>query len=789
MQVNMDNQSIQNIYDAYVGGKMSPEERAAYETDVRAGKIQTPKDLNQQTTSEPLELPKGVIDAYNSGKMDEAAKLQLEQDAAAGKIKLTKDLQLKGTQPADTGLIAGLKEAFTGEQRATPTTQALPDWGNMPEFSDPSMAGLKAELGKAFSSPEEAAKIIKVNYPNVGIGKDEKGNIILRSSLDGQSYAIKPGFQTSDIIPTVAKTLAFLPAGRVTGVLKGIAAGAGTQAAIEAGQAAIGGQIDPGQIALAGAVGGVAPALGKGNALIKEAMAQPSAAQPIVQQAPQIPLQQLAETTKKAAEGGIGSSNALTTLASQAAPNPEIVSSAERLGISQYLQPDHVTTNQVYRELAQGLKSTMGSETHKAEIEGLQKVGERANSLVDELGGTTDLSQLSHDVRVRMGTLHDEAKAKAGDLYNKVAAAIPKSTPVEAPNTLALLKEMQNNGLNLSAGERGLLKRLSDTQNPPTYAYLDQQRKLIGKGMSGLQNGPYGTTESGAAKRLYARLADDQVAIADLHNVGLDYDNAQWYTQIYKGFQDDTQAIFGKNVDKSLVQPLMSGMAGLSKGDTAGFAKLVAAVPPEMRKQVVTSGLSAAFGKQLQQGSLNFNTFANWYEGVMKNSQAKGALFANLDPAARQSLQDLYNVSNGIRLATKNYVTTGKIQEVQRIFGDADSAMSRIYKAAKVLIPTEAAGSAMGMPGFATAVNVGRAIGAGGKGDAMRAADALIGSPEFTLAIIRNQQNPGQAVNILARSEKFRNMWNVIKSDRPATTPQMWATSLLQGTINQQGSR
>ena len=111
---------------------------------------------------------------------------------------------------------------------------------------------------------------------------------------------------------------------------------------------------------------------------------------------------ELAETAKTAAGGGMSSAKATRTLAEQAAPDAKTVAAAKRLGIEDYLQPDHVTTNQAYRELAQAVKSVPGSEARAAEMAGLEQVGDRASRLVDEIGGTSDVSALDASVKNRM---------------------------------------------------------------------------------------------------------------------------------------------------------------------------------------------------------------------------------------------------------------------------------------------------------------------------------------------------------------------------------------------------
>jgi hypothetical protein len=66
-------------------------------------------------------------------------------------------------------------------------------------------------------------------------------------------------------------------------------------------------------------------------------------------------------------------------LAAAAAPNAETAAAAERLGIGNYLQPDHVTTNDGFRQVLGVLKSNPTSQLALQEKEGLAKVAERAS--------------------------------------------------------------------------------------------------------------------------------------------------------------------------------------------------------------------------------------------------------------------------------------------------------------------------------------------------------------------------------------------------------------------------
>jgi hypothetical protein len=159
-------------------------------------------------------------------------------------------------EPQQPGFFASVAESITGRARATPETQTLPEWTGMPELNQLSVASLKSALGTLVTNPQETVQILQANFPGLQARQDAKGNFILRSSVDQQEYAIPPGFSVGDIPRALGGLLAFTPAGRATTIPGAVAAGAGTQAVIEATQAGTGGRFDPADVALAGAGGG-----------------------------------------------------------------------------------------------------------------------------------------------------------------------------------------------------------------------------------------------------------------------------------------------------------------------------------------------------------------------------------------------------------------------------------------------------------------------------------------------------------------------------------------------------
>ena len=211
------------------------------------------------------ELENALRNADKAGDMDAARKLAAvimrERKSGAKPEDVAKESVFK---LEDKGILGNIAEQITGNQRATPETQALTDWTGMPELNELSVRGMKTGLGTLMSNPAETVQVIQANFPGVQIRQDEKGNFLLRSSLDQKEYAIKPGFQVGDIPRAGAAIAAFTPAGRAATIPGAAIGAAATQGIIEGTQAATGGEFNPKEVAYAGMGGAAGQALAVG---------------------------------------------------------------------------------------------------------------------------------------------------------------------------------------------------------------------------------------------------------------------------------------------------------------------------------------------------------------------------------------------------------------------------------------------------------------------------------------------------------------------------------------------
>ena len=532
-QMSQAPSQLQNIYDAYQGGRMSPQDAQEFEADVRAGKMMLPRAGALKGDSAPgvggavagtgaPQVPSGVLQAYQSGQMTPQDMVDFERDVRAGVWQLPQGSSadtLFGSPQQPKGMLDRLTNAVTGNDRKVPATEALPDWTQMPSldaFSGQSVGVgklLKIAAGTLLSNPQETAQILQANIPGLQMHQDQKGNYLFTDPADGQTYAYKPGFRASDLPRAAGAVAAFTPAGRAETMLGGAVANAGTQAAIEGAQAGAGGTFNPGDVATAGAIGAAVPFAGRvldmaaqpaktlinrvmgrvepaaadagGSAAGAAPVAGPAAAPPITEAAAPAavppagasgaqavpaaaaaaqPIEGIAQTVGEAAKKGVNSA-AARDLASMAAPSAETTAAAERLGIENYLQPDHVTTNDAFRQIVGLVKSiNPAGGLAQTEKEGLAKVAQRASSLIDEAGGTNDMSLQDASLKAHMQATHTELAARENKLYDQLREKVGPTTSAPADNALAFAQQRATElggPQNLSPMEKTIVSRLT----------------------------------------------------------------------------------------------------------------------------------------------------------------------------------------------------------------------------------------------------------------------------------------------------------------------------------------
>lgn len=758
--------AIANIYQAYATGKMSPQERQEFEADVRGGTIMLPRGASLQ--GGPVQgarptvnvLPTGVLDAYQSGKMTRAEMVDLERDVRNGVVGVPEGFQIgttdltpptttegvmgavtRGLAPIATGAAVGaaLGAPFAGVGAVPGALAGAGAMGISTLVADPIVGAVNSLFGTQYTLPTQAMEDL---LTRAGVAKPKsEAERILQTAVSGAGGAgsgVALGKQlmtaAGPVTQGVGRVMASQP---ILQTVAGATGGAAGQTAAELGAGPIG------QIG-ATLAGGIAPVTPQLISQIRRSVSQTptQAGAPTRPGAPPPPMtgEELTATTKKAAEGGFGSTKATEALAAQAAPNQKTLDAAKRLGIEDYLDVDHLTTNQAAKELIQAVKSFPGSQARASEIAGLNEVGRKADELIAKIGGTTDLSQLNQSVKNQLSDTVKTLDLSANKAYTDLRTAIPLSTRGEANDVLAFINQrgVDLDGVqNLSSLERNILRKLTPKTDAdgvvknPTYALIDDVRRDIGA--AARQSGKFKDADTGLAKQLYKLIDNDQLKLAENAGFGDQYLLAKSLVSVRKGFEDDMVALFGKQLDQSLVSKLSDATMSLTKGDSEKLVKILTAIPPDLRQSVAASALNTAFGKATQNGALNFNTYANFYEGLLQNKQAYAALMNNLPQTSRKALSDLYRVSNGVRNATRERITTGRIQAIQQDLQGVDTLASNLFGLAKRAafgLPLEAASTLVGLPGAGLASGIASAL-TKGKPDIAKKADELLSSPAF----------------------------------------------------------
>jgi hypothetical protein len=153
----------------------------------------------------------------------------------------------------EPSFLKNVSNFFSGNDRETDKTRSLPEigQGGLLFGEDKAKAALITPSLISATDPEEMAQILTSNFDNVGIVRDQQGNVFAANNNTGAKVVLnKPGLSTIDLMQGLGIAALFTPASVATGALR-VAGGAGiTSAGIEAVQAVSGGDFSFQQVAI-----------------------------------------------------------------------------------------------------------------------------------------------------------------------------------------------------------------------------------------------------------------------------------------------------------------------------------------------------------------------------------------------------------------------------------------------------------------------------------------------------------------------------------------------------------
>ncbi len=745
--------------------------------------------------------------------------------------------QWAASQPK-MGFFEGLAESVTGTARATPETQALPEWTSMPELNQMSVASFKTALGSLLTNPKETVQILQANFPGVQVRQDAKGNYLLRSSVDQKEYAIPPGFSMGDIPRAIGGLAAFTPAGRAATIPGAIVGAGATQAAIEATQAGTGGSFNPLDVAVAAGTGPVGQvlqrvippavqAVRRGAQSVTGGRAPTPMPTPAVRvepmMAPEIPAavpevvppvapagapmgtamapgaaaptvsviaeEEVGKLVKQAAGTGFGSAGARDRLADLAQVNVAAKEAAERLGIQ--LPADVFSDNPQVRAAAGLTRSAAGSEAEAAWRNTVTQAVDKADDVIKQFDatfveGAVAPGVVSQKIKDSLTKTRADLNKQASDLYIAVDKVVPKTSPVSLPKlqaTLAAVKaEVTEEGM--SAAERKLANMIE--RGGMTYGLLKREKSLIGKAIDKMES-PYGSMAEADLKRLYAALADDQ--LTNVGNIGGEELRRQLRAAnlIYAKERALGKRIvnaFGNDIEGSLANKMRTAITGAAKGDAGEFNRLLKTVPEDLRKETVATALASVTrsARGAEKGGFGFSEFADIYPKLRANPPVYKTIVDTLGEGSSNVLRDLYEISKRVTDARAQVLTTGKANQALMQGMQAESLIGKVMEStlAKGLVTGAAA---MGGPVAAAATSVITTAMTQGNKDAIKAAGKLFADEGFQkLAVEAATRGAPSAASIrrAAMSQSFQKFADAAKLPKTLDARIQWLQTAAQ---------
>jgi hypothetical protein len=730
------------------------------------------------------------------------------------------------------GFFEGLAESVTGRARATPETQMLPEWTSMPELNQMSVASFKTAMGTLMSNPKETVQILQANFPGVQVRQDAKGNYLMRSSVDQQEYAIPPGFTMGDIPRAVGAVAAFTPAGRAATIPGAILAGGATQTAIEATQAATGGEFSPAEVAMAAATapagqilqrvappvvqavksvgqritgrapvptppvpGAVPPVTPEVPPVAPAApMAPPAAPAAAAAVAPEVPpvateaFEEIGTLARKASGSGPGSATAKAKLADLAQVNTEARAAADRLGMD--LPFDVFSDNPQVRAAVGLTRSLAGGEAEAAWVNTVRTAIGKADDVVQQfdaafIEGRPAPGATSQRILDSLKGTQAQLAKDASAIYQRVDETVPKTSTVQFPKLTQTLNDVL-----AEVGEKGLSaqeKKLYELATDPTATYgrLLREKNLIGQAVAGKES-PYGNMAAGDLKRLYGALSEDQLGnVATIGGDALRQElrAANLLTAKKKALESRIVGAFGKEIDGSVSNLMQSAIKSAAKGDAAQFNKLMKVVPSELRKETVATALAsvASSARAGQEGAFGFAEFAKTYRGLRANPPVYKQVIDVLGKDADPVLRDLFEISRRITDARAQVLTTGKANQALVESMKAEGLLGTIMQSTMAQRAVTGAAGLVPGGGF-VAPDIVQFMSKGNT-DAVKAAGKLFASDEFQKLAIDAATKPevGEAVlRRAAMSKAFGNFATAAKLPQSLDARVQWLQSAVQ---------
>lgn len=437
-------------------------------------------------------------------------------------------------------------------------------------------------------------------------------------------------------------------------------------------------------------------------------------------------------------------------LANMADVDKKVLKTARDLGMEDQLTPAAYARDTNFRSTIQQLVSRKGSALETQQLNGISRLGEKADELIDSMS-SMNAQTIDQAFTARTRAVIDGLGDEAEKAYNAIAAKIPRNAQVKPDSTVdyltakadelggdAYLSSAERKALDWMAPKPGKVDPATglpdqDVATIPTYSRIDTLRKQVGQALN-KKSGPFKDEETGALKQLYARLTDDQEKVAAQYGAADDWNVAKQLVKRRKDLETIAQDALGKNLTDSITGKVQSAILNLGKkgGSARDWDRLMAATPESLKGDVVANALERTLGARSQRDTFAIPGFVDWYNTARANGTL-GNVMKHLPREQRVRLMQVHRVASAIDRAKRFTTTTGSISDFVKRFDDpnAGGVLSKLYGAAGFLGKHAAALYTLGPAGNA-ALSAAQAAGRATRVPRSVLADNLLSSANFS---------------------------------------------------------
>ena len=454
--------------------------------------------------------------------------------------------------------------------------------------------------------------------------------------------------------------------------------------------------------------------------------------------------------------------------------NPARVAAHERAGIQAPIGA--LTDDVAAQEMTGALAAVHGSRASEILTDYTKAITDHAKKITEEAVGTLDSGAVNVALKQDMQDTIAKLDTDSGVIYKKIDELVPQNTIV---NAKPIVKEIQKLAANrekgvasLSSVERDVFNKL---KGKPTYADVDALRKDIGRSV-GKITGPYVNEDAATLNRLYSQLSQVQEGVANQIGSGAGnlWKNAKELDVARFKLQDDSKYLFGEGLEGGATKKLEGAIKALSARDPKAFNQTIESIPESYRPKAVMTAMDSIMRKSYASGKeLDANGFAKFWGELSESPTNKNMLTKHLPEGAKERLDDMYTMAQGLTNITRNKTRTGIIPDAFKNFDQADGLIGKLYGfSQKAAIAPSASVRAMGVVAELASKT---------KTKSIEAADNLLASPEFRTAVLSTDKGPKVAKIAEARLKKTEAFKNYIReSDNKAFN--RWKNQLTTGT-------